>query len=150
MHLEHTRLLVTRFGECFKFYRDIMGFAITWGDEDSGYASFHDGHGARVSLALFSRQSMADTVGLTKFPTDAFCQDRFMLIVQVEDVDATVERLSQRGIQFEVGPQDYADWGMRGAYLRDPDGNLIELSGSLDRGKWSEGLREADRKYATS
>ena len=37
--------------------------------------------------------------------------------------------------------------GNRIAYLRDPDGNLIELSGALDRAKWSPGLEEAARRY---
>jgi hypothetical protein len=46
-----------------------------------------------------------------------------------------------------VEPADHADWGIRSAYLRNPDGNLIELSGALDRHKWSAGLEEAARQY---
>jgi catechol-2,3-dioxygenase len=36
---------------------------------------------------------------------------------------------------------------MRSAYLRDPDGNLIELTGDLPRDDWSPELREAAEKY---
>ncbi len=34
MVISHTRLLVLRFAECFRFYRDVMGFTVTWGDEN--------------------------------------------------------------------------------------------------------------------
>ncbi len=43
----------------------------------------------------------------------------------VEDVDAACEELRQAGIEVQVGPRDYY-WG-RSAYLRDPDGRLLEL-----------------------
>ncbi len=43
----------------------------------------------------------------------------------VDDVDATCASLTQVGLTLEVPPQDYY-WG-RSAYLRDPDGNLIEI-----------------------
>ncbi len=36
---------------------------------------------------------------------------------------------------------------MRDAYLRDPDGNLIELSGALPAAGWSDGLQEANEKW---
>lgn len=44
----------------------------------------------------------------------------------VEDVDAACEGLADRGLEVEWPPADY-DWG-RSAYLRDPDGNLLELT----------------------
>ncbi len=150
MRVEHTRLLVSNFGACFRFYRDVMGLTVTWGDEEDSYASFTDREGNGPTLALFRRQAMAEVIGTAKLPPDAFCQDRFMLIVQVDDVDDTVEELGDRGVQFELGPQDFPDWGIRSAYLRDPDGNLIELSGALDPEKWSEGLRAAAEKYEAS
>lgn len=54
--------------------------------------------------------------------------------------------LSDMGIAFELDPQDFPDWGIRSAYLRDPDGNRLELHSALDRSKWSEGLTEAARE----
>ena len=41
------------------------------------------------------------------------------------DVDAAVQQLVDSGITVEIPPRDYY-WG-RSAYLRDPDGHLIEL-----------------------
>ncbi len=44
----------------------------------------------------------------------------------VNDVDAAANALKDAGIVVETPPQDYY-WG-RSAYLRDPDGHLIELN----------------------
>jgi catechol 2,3-dioxygenase-like lactoylglutathione lyase family enzyme len=44
----------------------------------------------------------------------------------VPDVDRSCEELRERGFAFLVEPRDYP-WG-RSAYLRDPDGRLVELS----------------------
>jgi predicted enzyme related to lactoylglutathione lyase len=46
----HTRLLVSRFREWFRFYRDVLNFKASFGTEDDTYADFalRD-----VTLALF-------------------------------------------------------------------------------------------------
>lgn len=44
----------------------------------------------------------------------------------VEDVDAACEALVAQGLTMEVAPADY--YWARSAYLRDPDGHLIEIT----------------------
>ena len=44
----------------------------------------------------------------------------------VADLDAACAGLREQGFSFLVEPRDYP-WG-RSAYLRDPDGRLVELS----------------------
>lgn len=44
----------------------------------------------------------------------------------VPDVDAACAALTDAGVRLEVEPRDYY-WG-RSAYLRDPDGHLIEIA----------------------
>lgn len=51
-------------------------------------------------------------------------EDHFAL--GVADVDATAIDLGAAGMTFLVEPRDFP-WG-RSAYLRDPDGRLVELS----------------------
>lgn len=46
--------------------------------------------------------------------------------VTVDGLDATCQMLTESGIAFLVEPRDYP-WG-RSAYLRDPDGRLVELT----------------------
>ena len=147
MHLGHVRLLVVNFAACFRFYRDVMGLKPAWGDEEDTYASFVQHEGGNVVLALFDRQAMAEAVAADQLPVEVACQDRTLLVMEVEDVDTLVEDLRQRGVQPGVEPKDYPDWSIRSAYLRDPDGTLIELSSSLEQSKWSEEMKEKERKY---
>jgi catechol 2,3-dioxygenase-like lactoylglutathione lyase family enzyme len=44
----------------------------------------------------------------------------------VDDLERTCDELREQGMAFLVEPRDYP-WG-RSAYLRDPDGRLLELS----------------------
>lgn len=143
----HTRLLVTRFAECVRFYRDILGLTLQWGDENSGYASFKGGSGGEPLLALFQRQEMSAAVGTSDLPLDAASQDKVMLIFSVDDVDAEVEGIRKLGWQIEHEPRNFPEWGYRGAYLRDPDGTLIELLTGLPAEAWTDDLKEANEKY---
>jgi len=147
MRIDHVRLLVVNFAECFRFYRDVIGLKVKWGTENDTYASFSVSGERDPNLALFSRQSMADVLGIGDLPIKAMSQDRAMLIIGVDDVDATVTRFKAMGILITLEPTNYPDWGMRAAYLRDPDGNLIELTGELPREKWSDELRDAAKQY---
>jgi catechol 2,3-dioxygenase-like lactoylglutathione lyase family enzyme len=147
MRIDHVRLLVVHFAECFRFYRDVIGLTVKWGDENDTYASFSVAGEAAPNIALFSRQEMADVLGIGHLPIETAAQDRAMLIIGVEDVDATAARFEKMGVSFVLGPQNYPGWGMRSAYLRDPDGNLIELTGELSKENWSEDLRQAAEKY---
>jgi catechol 2,3-dioxygenase-like lactoylglutathione lyase family enzyme len=117
MQLTHVRLLVDDFGAAYRFYTDVLGLEVTFGDETGPYASFGTGEAA---LAIFERQIQQETVDL-----DA-AGDGALAILEVEDVDDLAERLG-------VGaPADRPDWGLRVAYVRDPSGNLIELSTPIE------------------
>ncbi len=124
LRLTHIRLLVTDFPACFRFYRDVLGFEVLWGEEDGRYADFKAGD---AMIALYDRRLMAEAVGATGKPVAADAQDRAALIFAVDDVDAAFEQLRGRGVRFVTEPQDRPDWGIRAAHFRDPDGNLIEI-----------------------
>ncbi len=70
-----------------------------------------------------------------------------MLIFGVDDVDVEARRIHQQGGVILLGPTNFPDWGYRGMYLRDPDGNLVELLTSIPAEEWTEDLRKADEKY---
>jgi lactoylglutathione lyase len=121
----HTRLLVTNFKACFLFYRDMLGFQATYGTENDSYADFKTGE---VILALFARQEMSKAVGTFHLPVDSKAQDKVCLIFAVEDVDKACQLLKEKGIPLSAESADHPGWGIRSAYLRDPDGNLIEIN----------------------
>jgi catechol 2,3-dioxygenase-like lactoylglutathione lyase family enzyme len=52
---------------------------------------------------------------------------RVQLTIQVDDVDATCEDLSRRGVQLLNGPMD-RPWGVRTASFQDPGGHIWEIA----------------------
>lgn len=56
-------------------------------------------------------------------PDELPCEDH--VAFEVDDLDATWDRLIDAGLEPLAEPRQW-DWG-RSAYLRDPDGRIIEL-----------------------
>jgi len=125
----HSRLLVTEYEACFRFYRDTLGFAVAYGDEEGSYAEFETGE---VSIALFDRDVMATAVGADDGVVDATGTDRLSLVFAVESVDETYRHLRERGVEFLTEPTDREGWMIRTAHLRDPDGTLIEINERIE------------------
>ncbi len=119
-----TRLLVDDLEACFLFYRDLMEFEVKMSDLEAGYAEFKVGD---LKLSLFRRQEMADMIHNSHKPPHAECQDRLALIFTVNDVEAEYEQLTHKGVHFTAAPMSNPYYGLKSAYLRDPDGTLIGL-----------------------
>ena len=94
-----------------RFYRDVTGVppAAEW----PGGAIFAVGD---AKVLVHERAEPADDG-----PAN---EDHFAL--GVSDVDAAFDELRGRGHAVHVEPRDY-EWG-RSAYLRDPDGRIVELT----------------------
>jgi len=93
------------------FYRDLLGAEPVAKSEDM--AIFMTGY-----TKIFIHRKYPATEG--ELPADNH------IAFAVEDVDTTCEALLQQGLTLEVPPQDYY-WG-RSAYLRDPDGHMVEIT----------------------
>lgn len=124
----HLRLLVDRFPECFRFYRDTMGLPVRYGDEDADYAEFKN---EAVHIALFKKDQLAAVVERADYPAAPVSQDRVALILRVDDVATVYRELLGSGVVFATGPCERQSWNCCTAHLRDPDGNLIELNSDL-------------------
>ncbi len=124
----NTRLLVSDLEACFLFYQDVMEFQVTIEGIEEGYAEFIAGD---MKLALFRRQEMAQMIGNTQMPFDAECQDKVVLIFTVPDLEAAHHQLRHKGVKFTTEPLNNPYYGIKTAYLRDPDGNLIGLFQSM-------------------
>jgi catechol 2,3-dioxygenase-like lactoylglutathione lyase family enzyme len=127
---EFTRLLVTNFKECFRFYRDVMGFKPGFGTEDDTYADFEVG---TVNISLFDKAEMSSVLGTTSKPLQTDMQDMICLTFSVESVDEFCKHLRKKDVPLLTEPTDHADWGIRTAHFRDPDGHLIEINQPLKR-----------------
>ncbi len=58
---------------------------------------------------------------------------RFVLTIWVEDTDAVIAELAERGVRLLNGPMNRA-WGMRTASFKDPDGHIWEVAQSIREG----------------
>ena len=77
MHLDHVRLLVVDFEACFRFYRDVMGLRVTWGEERDTYASYVSEGGTQLSL--FKREVQAKALGMSNLHESAFAPGLWQL-----------------------------------------------------------------------
>lgn len=124
----YTRLLVDDFAASFHFYSEVLGLPVHMRTSEDVYAEFDTG---AVTLALFRRDFMTMVVGSAGVSDTAEVGERVALTFTVDDVDAAYEALRSRGAQPITAPQDRADWIIRTAHFRDPDGNLIEINAPL-------------------
>ncbi|MFD4660728.1 VOC family protein [Kitasatospora sp. NPDC058444] len=133
MDAPYPRLLVTRFAECFGFYRAVLtplaGATLAKGTPEGPYAGWDLAD--RTFLALFDRSAMAATLGTADLPAQpaAPSQDTAMLVLRVDDVDGALALCLRHGGTPVTPPTDRPEWGptLRSAHLRDPDGRVIEL-----------------------
>ncbi len=119
-----TRLLVNDWKACVSFYKDIMEFQPVQEDERGGYAEFNV---ADMRLSIFRRSEMARMVHNHEKPPTAECQDTVALIFTVNDLEDECIKLKQKGIKLTAEPMNNPMYGIKTAYLRDPDENLIGL-----------------------
>lgn len=128
MRLSQTRLLVADLPASVRFYRDILGLGLTSGVEENGFVTLATEGSDGSMLALFDKARMGQAVQIFDATEGA---DRAMLVFKVDDLDATLRRIREHGGSVAQEPIDQPTWGLRVAYLRDPDDNLVELASEL-------------------
>ena len=112
-------LIVEDLDRALHFYTGVLGLRL--GHCSGDYAQLDTG---ATRLALYTRSAMAKTLGIS---LDA---PAFEIGFKVADVDAAFSELVARGALPAVPPTDRF-WGQRTAYVRDPDGHLVELAQDL-------------------
>lgn len=112
-------LAVRDLGVARKFYRDTLGLAET-GSEGDDFASYRTGD----SELFVYKSEYAGTNQATA------------VTWQVDDVDAAVRELRGKGVRFEHYEMPdtkregdvHVGHGMRVAWFKDPDGNILNLA----------------------
>ncbi|MCH9828043.1 MAG: VOC family protein [Gammaproteobacteria bacterium] len=109
MNLNQVTLPCTDFELAVQFYRQLGFKQIV--SSPPRYARFECESGATFSLHAAPPEKAGHGV---------------VVYFEVEQLDATVSKLQEAGIQFEALPTDQS-WLWREAYLRDPSGNRLCL-----------------------
>lgn len=121
MPILHLCLNVADADASAEWYESNLEFTRSWGFSTDDTQNLYVADEAGVELQL------SDTAGETSFDRGtAF--DHFA--VSVDDVDATFEEIDHHGIVQE--PADQPAAGARTAFIRDPDGHVIELIEPLE------------------
>jgi catechol 2,3-dioxygenase-like lactoylglutathione lyase family enzyme len=112
MKLREVAIFTDNVPSVAEFYQRLLGRAPAY--RGDGIAKFKVGETEVLIHARFQPG-----------PGDLPCENHTAFAVA--DLDRAVAELAERGLTVEAPPRDYP-WG-RSAYLRDPDGRLLELVG---------------------
>jgi catechol 2,3-dioxygenase-like lactoylglutathione lyase family enzyme len=93
-----------------RFYHDILGLELLM---DQGWIATY---GSREKMSIQISFASQDGSGT---PTPD-------LSIEVDDLDAALERMNKAGFPIEYGPTE-EPWGVRRFYVRDPFGKLINI-----------------------
>lgn len=108
----NTILYCQKWQDTVSFYRDILGFPVTF--ENNWFVEFEVSAHARLSVANEERATVKSARG-----------QGLTLAFQVEDADETWQDLIDRGLS--VGKIADHPWGGRAFFLYDPEGNRLEV-----------------------
>ena len=114
-------LFVEDLEDAKRFYRDVFELPVAFADANSAVFNFGD---TMVNLLMAS-----EAPGLVE-PAVVAAREagvRFQFTLGVDDVDATCDRLRERGVEILNGPMD-RPWGIRTASFRDPGGHVWEIA----------------------
>lgn len=93
-----------------RFYQDVLGLDVLM---DHGWLTTY---GSRAKMTV---QIGVASQGGSGTPTPD-------LSIEVDDLDAALERVRTAGIPIEYGPAD-EPWGVRRFFVRDPFGKLVNI-----------------------
>ena len=121
----YTRLFVEDCKACYEFYHDILGLEATFVSEIDTYVELTSGD---VKLTLLNRKKLPEYCGNETNLFFGQKSDAIALSFEVADLENTCEYIKQKGVEIVCQPWDFSDWGIKLALVRDPEGNLIELT----------------------
>ena len=127
MQFINVRLLITNVQASIAFWRDIMGFHMTYSDENMGYAYFETGG---AGIELLTRAAFAAALAQPA-PSSPHGELPAVLVFRVDDVDTAYAQFVERGAVAIDAPQDRPEWQARAAHFSDPDGYVVEIYSPL-------------------
>ena len=129
MRLDGFGLFVEDMATMVRFYRDVLGFEITEGENATNVYLVKDG----TLFMLYERKNFEKMTG-RKYEYIKDFNGHFEIALYVDtfgEVDKVYNDAVSKGAVSVLAPED-EPWGQRTCYIADPEGNLIEI-GSFNR-----------------
>jgi catechol 2,3-dioxygenase-like lactoylglutathione lyase family enzyme len=128
MRVHHFAVSTSQFKRLCAFYVETLGLAVVGGFPEQRI-TFLDAGGTIVEIVGESDTGLPSPVGFER-------RGWQHLAWEVDDVDAAYADLLARGVAGHSSPEDFPSESprLRIAFLRDPDGNLLELVQPMARG----------------
>lgn len=129
MKLDGFGLFVEDMPTMVRFYRDVLGFAITEGEDAENVYLIKDG----TLFMLYGRKNF-EKMTSRKYHYIKGLNGHFEIALSVDtfaEVDAEYAKAIEKGARPVLEPTT-EPWGQRTCYIADPEGNLIEI-GSFGR-----------------
>ena len=136
MRLDGFGLLVNDMGSMIRFYRDVLGFEIKENEDTENVYLVKDG----TLFLLYGRKNF-EKLTSHEYEYVKGLNGHFELALYVdtfEEVDEAYARIVEKG-GTEVMKPTTEPWGQRTCYIRDPEGNLIEI------GSWNRPYEKKDQ-----
>jgi catechol 2,3-dioxygenase-like lactoylglutathione lyase family enzyme len=114
-------LFVEDLAETKQFYMEIFDLPVYFEDENSAVFRF-----GPTLINLLKVDSAHELIAPAPVAT-LEAGTRFQFTIEVDDVDATCEELTGRGVTLLNGPMDRS-WGIRTASFLDPAGHIWEIA----------------------
>lgn len=129
MKLDGIGLFVEDMPTMVRFYRDVLGFEITEGENAVNVYLIKNG----TLFMLYERKNF-EALSARKYEYLKGFNGHFEIALYVDtfaEVDAEFARVTAAGARPVLEPTT-EPWGQRTCYIADPEGNLIEI-GSFNR-----------------
>ena len=129
-HIDHVVIRVNDLENMIAFYRDVLGCKLERGPGEGGLAQLRAGHSL---IDLVDADGPLGQQGGDQPDHAAPNMDHICFQVQPWDTDTIKTHLELHGIDAGKVAQRYGAAGMGpSTYLRDPEGNTVELKGTSD------------------
>lgn len=119
-------LIASNFSVTLAFYRDTLGLPLV------GQAPYAECKTDSSTFAILDAEFWSKANG-TQRPTirGEPPTPHVVLSVMVPDIDVAFERLMSMEVKFLAPPTTRPEMGLRNAFLRDPDGRVVEIATPL-------------------
>lgn len=105
------------------FYEEVINLELMARFSHAVFFKIAEGYGGHTQiLALFDRSGEADYQGLDPQKTTV---DHLAFTIPLAEFDGEKRRLEKHGLNVETAEHAWVHW--RSLYVRDPEGNLVEL-----------------------